>query len=88
MQMEKASNQDQDIYRRAVELFRELWNGEPIRLLGIRTSKLSEESEPEQLSLFDMKFESEETRKKKKNLKEALKKLEGKYGDGIVKKGW
>lgn len=33
-----------------------------------------------------MKFESEETRKKKKNLKEALKKLEGKYGDGIVKK--
>lgn len=34
-----------------------------------------------------MKFESEETRKKKKNLKEALKKLEGKYGDGIVKKG-
>ena len=88
MQMEKASNQDQDIYRSAIELFRELWNGEPIRLLGIRTSKLSEESEPEQLSLFDMKFESEETRKKKKNLKEALKKLEGKYGDGIVKKGW
>ena len=72
----------------SIELFRELWSGEPIRLLGIRTSKLSEESEPEQLSLFDMKFESEEMRKKKKNLKEALKKLEGKYGDGIVKKGW
>ena len=30
MQMEKASNQDQDIYRSAIELFRELWNGEPI----------------------------------------------------------
>ena len=87
-QMERQTNQDQDIYRSAIELFRELWNGEPIRLLGIRTSKLSEESEPEQLSLFDMKFESEEMRKKKKNLKEALKKLEGKYGDGIVKKGW
>lgn len=87
-QMERQTNQDQDIYQTSIELFRELWNGEPIRLLGIRTSKLSEESEPEQLSLFDMKFESEETRKKKKNLKEALKKLEGKYGDGIVKKGW
>ena len=87
-QMERQSNQDQDIYQASIELFRELWSGEPIRLLGIRTSKLSEESEPEQLSLFDMKFESEETRKKKKNLKEALKKLEGKYGDGIVKKGW
>lgn len=87
-QMERQTNQDQDIYQASLELFRELWSGEPIRLLGIRTSKLSEESEPEQLSLFDMKFESEETRKKKKNLKEALKKLEGKYGDGIVKKGW
>ena len=87
-QMLKVSNQDKDIYQTAVELFRELWSGEPVRLLGIRTSKLSEESEPEQLSLFDIKFESEETRKKKKNLKEALKKLEGKYGDGIVKKGW
>ena len=87
-QMERQTNQDQDIYQASIELFRELWSGEPIRLLGIRTSKLSEESEPEQLSLFDMKFESEETRKKKKNLKEALKKLEGKYGDGIVKKGW
>lgn len=87
-QMERQTNQDQDIYQASIELFRELWSGEPIRLLGLRTSKLSEESEPEQLSLFDMKFESEETRKKKKNLKEALKKLEGKYGDGIVKKGW
>ena len=87
-QMERQTNQDMDIYQTAVDLFRELWSGEPIRLLGIRTSKLSEESEPEQLSFFDMKFESEETRKKKKNLKEALKKLEGKYGDGIVKKGW
>ena len=87
-QMERQTNQDMDIYQTSIDLFRELWSGKPIRLLGIRTSKLSEESEPEQLSLFDMKFESEETRKKKKNLKEALKKLEGKYGDGIVKKGW
>ena len=87
-QMERQTNHDQEIYQASLELFRELWSGEPIRLHGIRTSKLSEESEPEQLRLFDMKFESEETRKKKKNLKEALKKLEGKYGDGIVKKGW
>ena len=51
--MERQTNQDQDIYQASIELFRELWSGEPIRLLGIRTSKLSEESEPEQLSLFD-----------------------------------
>ena len=53
-QIERPTNQDADIYEISVVLFRELWNREPIRLLGIRSSKLSEEGEPEQLSLFDM----------------------------------
>lgn len=42
------------IYETACHLFKELWNGTPIRLLGIRTSKLCDHSEPVQLSLFDM----------------------------------
>ncbi|MBR4981830.1 MAG: hypothetical protein IKY94_04625, partial [Lachnospiraceae bacterium] len=42
------------IYETACHLFKELWNGTPIRLLGIRTSKLCHHSEPIQLSLFDM----------------------------------
>lgn len=42
------------IYETACHLFKELWNGTPIRLLGIRTSKLCHRSEPVQLSLFDM----------------------------------
>ena len=42
------------IYETACHLFEELWNGTPIRLLGIRTSKLCDPSEPVQLSLFDM----------------------------------
>lgn len=41
------------IYRQALALFDELWDGTPIRLLGIRSSKLSDEGAPEQLSLFD-----------------------------------
>ena len=53
-QVLSATNSDQMIYDTAVELFRELWNKEPIRLLGIRTSKLSEEGEPEQLTIFDL----------------------------------
>ena len=64
-----------DIYQASIDLFRELWSGEPIRLLGIRTSKLSEESEPEQLSLFDMKFESEETRKEKEESKRGVEEI-------------
>ena len=86
-QLERLTNQDADIYEASVLLFRELWNQEPIRLLGIRSSKLAEEGEPEQLSLFDMEFESEEVRKKKKQLNEALEKIRGKYGTNIVTKG-
>ena len=42
------------IYETACHLFKELWNGTPIRLLGIRTSKLCDRSEPVQMSLFDV----------------------------------
>lgn len=86
-QIERPTNQDADIYEISVVLFRELWNREPIRLLGIRSSKLSEEGEPEQLSLFDMEFEPEEKRKKKRQLNAELEKIRGKYGTDIVTKG-
>lgn len=42
------------IYQTACDLFTTLWDGTPIRLLGIRSSKLSSVSEPVQLSLFDL----------------------------------
>lgn len=42
------------IYQTACELLAELWDGTPIRLLGIRSSKLISDSEPIQLSLFDI----------------------------------
>lgn len=41
------------LYAYACRLFDELWNGAPIRLLGLRTSKLLPENTPIQLSLFD-----------------------------------
>ena len=53
-QLFQDTNSDRVIHNAAMELFRELWNGEPIRLLGIRSSKLSEEGEPQQLSIFDI----------------------------------
>lgn len=59
-QLMKASNVDSVIYKASCELFDELWDGEPIRLLGIRCTKLVHESEPEQLSLFDMQIEQTE----------------------------
>ena len=89
-QVEQAINQKKDIYMAAMQLFRELWNGEPIRLLGIRSSKLVEESEPQQLSIFDIpvKYEEEIRREKKiARLDAALDKVRKKYGKEIVQKG-
>src|SRR5699024_10082286 len=47
-------NSSQALCQTACRLFDELWNGDPIRLLGIRTGKLQDEAAPVQLSLFDM----------------------------------
>ena len=84
-QLERPSSDPQVIWETACSLFREAWSGEPVRLLGIRTSKLSDESEPEQLSLFDMEMPKEPDEKHKK-LKKALDELNVRYGDGAVMK--
>ena len=71
---------------KAGKLFQELWSGEPVRLLGIRTSKLVEESAPEQLTLFDLK-PPEEPDEKHKKLKAALEELNNRFGKDTVIKG-
>lgn len=86
-QLPKPTNQAEDIYTEAAGLFLELWNHQPIRLLGIRSSKLSEESEPEQLSIFDLEIEPEEKRRKKEKLRNVMKELKGKYGKDVIHKG-
>lgn len=72
------------IYRQALSLFDELWNGTPIRLLGIRSSKLTAENEPVQLSLFDYKAPVSE---KQEKLDAALDKIRKKYGGDSVQRG-
>ena len=54
MALQPPSGTSNVIYESACRLFDELWNGAPIRLLGIRSAKLIDESEPTQLSLFDL----------------------------------
>lgn len=58
MSLSAPSNTSQIIYQVSCQLFDELWNGSPIRLLGIRSSKLTDLSEPIQLSLFDLTEET------------------------------
>ena len=47
------TNNTNIIYETACGLFDELWNGTPVRLLGVRTAKLLPADTPVQLSLFD-----------------------------------
>lgn len=87
------------IYKAAMELFDELWNQTPIRLLGVRTSKLQPKDEPVQMSLFD--FQPAETitpnvsqpatptidTEKKAKLDAALDSIRSRYGASSVVRG-
>lgn len=84
------------IHEVAMQLFDELWNGSPIRLLGVRASKLTKYSEPVQLSIFDLENvkESQGTsapipRDSEKDIKleEALRSITLKYGKNAVTRG-
>ena len=68
----------QDILNVAKELLKELYNGEMIRLIGVRVDGLIEKSEM-QLSIFDM---PENTKNKK--VDEAIDKLKEKFGYNIA----
>lgn len=89
MQLTQATASDDVLYKTACVLFKELWNQEPIRLLGVRTSKLLDRLEPEQLSLFDipMGTGNEEKHKRHKRAEEAVDALNKKYGDGVITRG-
>ena len=65
------------IYQQALALFDELWDQTPIRLLGIRTSKLVPDDEPVQLNLFD--YNAPLTEKQQK-LDAALDSIRNKFG--------
>ena len=89
-QLQRPTSNDKAIYEVACDLFRELCNEEPIRLLGIRTSKLVDESEPEQMSIFDFQeMLEQDTPKDEKHekLNKALDQIRKKYGDGAIVRG-
>lgn len=89
-QIARATNVDQVIYENACELFHELWSGEPIRLLGIRTSKLVPDDAPEQMSIFDFQHQDVSDKvkdEKHQKLDKALDEIRKKFGDEAIKRG-
>lgn len=78
---------DEDaVFQLACQLFDELWNKQAIRLLGIRTSKLTDETQPVQMTIFDLERDCKE-RKKQQQLEQAVDAICKKYGQDAVKRG-
>lgn len=75
-----ATNTTNVIYQTACQLLKEFWNGSPLRLLGIRTTKLSTEDYT-QMNLFDMvkneKFEK---------LDKTLDSIRDRFGNNAIKR--
>lgn len=91
------TNSTAKIYELSCTLFDELWNGSPVRLLGIRTSKLQDVGEPVQMSLFDMEFPKETKKKmmvqkgpsseKLEKLDKAMDDIKKRFGAGAIVRG-
>ena len=65
----------------ACELFDELWDGSPIRLIGVTANKVTDAG-MRQMNLFDM-----ESHEKLKNLDAALDSIRNRFGSEAVKRG-
>lgn len=86
MQLLSPTNSSRELYRAARILMDQLWNGTPVRLLGIRTSRLSDCSEPVQLSIFDMEQPSSSvpSSEKLKKLDQALDTIRERFGPDAI----
>lgn len=73
------------IYKTACDLFHEIWNHAPIRLLGIRTSRLVSIDEPTQLSIFDL--QQPQTSEKQHKLDEAIDQIRNRFGKEAITRG-
>ena len=80
------TNVSNEIYQTACRLFDELWDMTPVRLLGIRVSKLVDAAEPVQMSLFDLTPTQKKDSKNQK-LDQALDSIRQKYGASAIVRG-
>lgn len=78
MTLNSATNVTNEIYHHVCILFDQLWNGNPIRLLGVQTSKATNESH-RQYSLFET-----QNVEKLSKLDAAIDKIRSKYGEDSV----
>lgn len=76
--LELSTNSTRKIYEEAKKLLKEIYIGEPIRLLGVRVDNLCDEEET-QISLFD-----NNDNKKQEKLDKAMDEIKEKYGYNLI----
>lgn len=77
--MVRSTDNNSIIYEESIKLFKELWNGEPIRHLGISTSRAEVETY-KQLDFFD------DISTKEQRLYNAMDSIRYKYGDDSIQR--
>lgn len=80
MTLASATNVTNEIYHHVCVLFDQLWNGHPIRLLGVQTSKATSEGH-RQYSLFE-----QQNLEKLSKLDSAIDAIRSKYGESSIKR--
>ncbi len=77
--LEAPTNITAEIYKAACRLFEEMWDGTPIRLLGIQTSRVTKGESSRQMSLFDTT-----DYEKLEKLDSAIDSIRKKYGSDAI----
>lgn len=80
-QIDYATNSTSDIFEYAMEIFNEMWEGTPIRLLGVSAGKLQTPNQAVQLSLFD-----DDIHIKREACDVAIDKIREKFGKDAIKR--
>ncbi len=80
MTLDSATNVTNEIYHHVCQLFDQLWNGSPIRLLGVQTSRATNEVH-RQYSLFET-----QNIEKLSKLDSAIDAIRNKYGEDSIKR--
>ena len=84
MPLSSPTQDGKKLYHAACHLFDTLWNGNPIRLLGVRAGKLTDADEPVQLDLFSYDPKAIE---KEQKMERAMDKIREKFGKELIQKG-
>lgn len=81
MTLDNATNITSEIYEYACRLFDELWDGVPIRLLGVRANKVRNQEDIRQMSLFDCR-----DYEKLEKMDEAIDTIRKKFGNTSIQR--